>query len=145
MAHEEYTGKSAGTSVTLAAVAVNGWRQITISEKGKPAAQQIDITTAGDAGYQYMTDPLGAKGSPSVEVQIEGLLSVTDHKDTGLLSKAIDSTGSLVIKKASDGDQITVASAVLKSRETSAPFAGVVPFSATFALDSASGVWATAV
>lgn len=144
MAHEEYTGKSAGTSVTLAGAALNGWRQITITEKGRPAAEQLDITTAGDTAYQYMTNPLGAKGTPSVEVQVEGLQSVTDHKDGGLLSKAMDSTATVVVKKAADGDMLTVANAVFKSHETSGEFAGVVVFTSVFGLDAAAGVWATA-
>ncbi len=141
MAHAEYTGKN--SSALLGAAAITGWQEITITEKGKPAAAQLDTTTAGDAAYGYMTDPLGAEGTPSCEVQISGLLSVTNHKDNGLLSKAIDSTATLVVKKSTGGDWFTAANAILRSHETSVPFAGVVPFTARFALDTASGVWAT--
>lgn len=145
MAHEEYTGKSAGSSITLGGASIpTGCRQITITERGGPAAESLDITTAGDAAYSFMADPLGAKGQASCTVQVEGFLSVTDHKDSGLLSKAIDSTGDIVVKKAPDGDQFTAASAIYRSFNTEVPFAGVVPYTAVFALDSSSGVWATA-
>jgi hypothetical protein len=145
MAHEEYTAKSATSSLTLGGADVlTGCRQITITERGKPAATPIDITHAGDSAYAYMADPLGATGSVSCEVTVEGYLSVTDKQDSGILSKAIDSTGTIVVKKAADGDQFTATDAIFRSFETEAPFAGVVPFTATFALDSSSGVWDTA-
>jgi hypothetical protein len=145
MAHEEYTAKSATSSLTLGGADVlTGCRQVTITERGKPAAAKIDITTAGDSAYSYMTDPLGAQGTASCEIVVEGFLSVTDHQDSGILSKAIDSTGTVIVKKAADGDWFTATSAIFRSFETEAPFAGVVPFTATFALDSSSGVWATA-
>lgn len=145
MAHEEYTAKSAGSSITVAAGNIpTGWRQITITEKGRPRAESLDKTTAGDTAYSYMTDPLGGKGSPSCEIQVEGFLSVTDRNDSGLLARAIDSTGTVVVKKAADGDQFTATDAVFRAFSTEAPFAGVVPYTATFALDSSAGVWATA-
>lgn len=145
MAHEEYTAKSATSSLLLGGADVlTGCRQVTITERGKPAATPIDITTAGDSAYAYMADPLGATGSVSCEVVVEGYLSVTDKQDSGILSKAIDSTGTVIVKKAADGDWFTATSAIFRSFETEAPFAGVVPFTATFALDSSSGVWAEA-
>lgn len=146
MAHEEYTAKSAGSTVTVGGASLpTGWRQITITENGRPMAEALDITHAGDSAYSYMTDPLGGKGAPSCEVKIEGFLSVTDFTDNGVTSKAIDSTGNVVVKKASDGDEFTAASAIYRSFETEAPFGGVVPYTATYALDGSSGVWATAV
>ena len=145
MAHEEYTAKSA-TSVLLlgGADVLTGCRQVTITERGRPAATPIDITHAADAAYSYMADPLGAQGTATCEVVVEGYLSVTDKADSGILSKAIDSTGTIIVKKAADGDWFTQTNAVFRSFETETPFAGVVPFTATFALDSSSGAWANA-
>ncbi len=146
MAHEEYTGKSGGSLITLGGASIpTGWRQIVITERGGPAKAQLDVTTAGDSAYTYMDDPLGSQGAKSVTVQVEGLLSVTDHKDTGMLSKSLDSTGVLIVKKATDGDWLTLTGAIFRSHETEATFGGLTPYTLTFALDSSSGVWATAV
>lgn len=142
MAHEEYTGKSAGTTITLAGASIpTGWRQIVITEKGGPATEQLDITTAGDSAYTFMDDPLGSKGQASCTVQMSGFLSVTDFTDNGLTSKAIDSTGAVVVIKKTAEDTFTATGAIFRSFETEAPFAGVVPYTATFALDSSAGAW----
>ena len=145
MSHAEYTAKSATSSLTLGGADVlTGCRQVTITERGKPAATPIDITHAGDAAYSYMADPLGAQGTASCEVVVEGYLSVTDYTDSGILSKAIDSVATIIVKKQAAGDWFTQTNAIFRSFETEAPFAGVVPFTATFALDGTSGVWADA-
>lgn len=142
MAHEEYTGKSGGTTITLGGASLpTGWRQIVITERGGPATDQLDITTAGDAAYSYMDDPLGSKGQPSCTVVVSGFLSVTDHQDSGILSKAIDSTGDVVVTKKTGEDTFTAASAIFRGFETEAPFAGVVPYTVTFALDNSAGAW----
>ena len=91
-----------------------------------------------------MTDPLGAQGSASCECTIDGYLSVTSKQDTGILSLALDSHEKLIIKKSATQDWFTMDEAIYRNFETSTPFAGVVPYSITFALDSSSGVWATA-
>jgi len=142
MAHEEYTGKSAGTAVTLGGASIpTGWRQIVITEKGGPAPEQLDVTTAGDTAYGYMADPLGSKGAASCTVAISGFLSVTDKHDSGVLSKALDSTGDLIVVKKVGEDTFTAAGAVFRSFQTEYPFAGVVPYTATYALDASAGVW----
>lgn len=142
MAHEEYTGKSGGTTITLGGASIpTGWRKITITEKGGPATEQLDITTAADSSYSYMDDPLGAKGQPSCTVVVEGFLSVTDYADSGILSKTIDSTANVVVIKKTAEDTFTAASAIFRSFRTEAPFAGVVPYTATFALDNSAGAW----
>ena len=52
MAHTKYTGKSGGTTVTVGGGSIpTGWRKITIAEKGKPLAQTIDTTVAGDSAW----------------------------------------------------------------------------------------------
>ena len=142
MAHEEYTGKSGGTTITFAAASIpTGWRKITITETGGPAPDQLDTTTAGDAAYSYMTDPLGSKGAVSCTVQVEGFLSVTDYNDIGITKSAIDSTGEVIIIKKTAEDTWTQAAMIFRSFNTEAPFAGVVPYTATFAHDSSAGAW----
>jgi len=144
MSHAEFTGYSGGTTITFDGDSIpTGWRKITISEKGKPLAEQLDKTTAGDATYLYMDDPLGAKGSASGSVAVEGLISSTDHQDTGILASALDSTGDVVVTTATGGDEFTLASAAYKSLDVGAAFAAVQPYTLTFTLASGSGSWAT--
>ena len=142
MAHEEYTGKSGATAITFGGASIpTGWRKITITETGGPAPEQLDKTTAGDSSYSYMTDPLGSKGQKSCTVQVEGFLSVTDYADNGITKSAIDSTGAVVVIKKTGEDTFTATGAIFRSFNTEAPFAGVVPYTATFALDSSAGAW----
>ena len=143
MAHTKYTGKSGGSTVTVGGGSIpTGWRKITISEKGKPLAQTIDTTVAGDSAYVFTADPLGGKGSASATVTVEGFLSVTDHQDTGLLATAIGTAGDVVVKKAVSGDEYTLSGAVYQSFSSGAEFAAVVPYQATFELSTAAGSWA---
>lgn len=142
MAHEEYTGVSASTTITIGGANIpTGWRRITITERGGPAIERLDITTAGDSAYATMADPLGSKGQDSCTVTVEGFLSVTDFTDGGITSKAIDSTGTVVVTKKAGEDIFTATNAILRSFETEAPFAGVVPYTVTYALDSSAGAW----
>lgn len=144
--HQEYTGASAGSTWTYAGLGT-GWQKITIAEKGQPIPEQIDTTHAGDAAWVFVDDVLGGKGAPSVTVTVDGLLSSTDHKDTGLLTKAIDSTGVVLVKTHVDGDWFTLTGARFSGFDTGAGFAEVIPYKATFMLSvstALTAVWATA-
>lgn len=142
MAHEEYTGKSGGTTITFGGAGIpTGWRKITITETGGPAPEQLDKTHAGDSTYSYMADPLGSKGAKSCTVQVEGFLSVTDYAENGISKSAMDATGEVIVIKKTAEDTWTLAGMIFRSFNTSAPFAGVVPYAATFAHDSSAGAW----
>lgn len=142
MAHEEYTGKSAGTTITYDGGNIpTGWYKITITENGRPKPGSLDITAAGDASYTYMDDPLGGEGSPSCSVDVEGFLSVTDHQDTGLTSKTFDGQGTVVVMKKTAEDTFTMTNAVFNGLETGGAFAAVQPFKATFVLAATAGAW----
>jgi len=146
MAHVEFTGAGATTAITYDSGSIpTGWQKITIAEKGKALAEQLDKTHAGDATYQWLDDPLGAKGQVSCSVSVEGLLSVTDHQDAGILSKALDGTGTVVVTTKALGDKFTLTGATYKSFDTGAGFADVQPFSLEFTHASSYGAWSTAV
>ncbi len=146
MAHAEFTAVSGGTTITYGGASIpTGWQKITIAEKGKALSEQLDKTHAGDATYQFMDDPLGAKGQVSCEVTVEGLWSVTDHQDTGLLTKTIDGTATLVVITKAGGDKHELLSAAFKGLEVGAGFAEVQPFSAKFSNAGSTGTWSTAV
>ncbi len=144
MAHAKYTGKSAGTAITFGGGSIpTGWRKITIEERGKPLPEMIDTTVAGDSVYTFTADPLGGKGFGGATVTVEGYLSVTDHQDSGLTATAIGTTGDVVVTTTASGDEFTLSSAYYESFSTSAEFAGVVPYTATFSLNNDDGTWAT--
>lgn len=146
MAHAEFTAVSAATAITYDSASIpTGWQKITIAEKGKALSEQLDKTHAGDATYQWMDDPLGAKGQVSCEVTVDGLWSVTDHQDTGLLTKAIDGAATLVVTTKALGDKFTLTSAAYKGLEAGAGFAEVQPFSAKFSNAGSTGTWSTAI
>jgi len=145
MAHEVFTGKSGGSSITFDADSIpTGWKKITIAEKGKPLAGQLDTTAAGATAYSFTDDPLGGKGSPSCTVTVEGLMSKTDVHDSGLLASTIDATGDVVVTTGAASDEFTLSDAVYKGMRTGAGFADVQPYTATFTLASSAGSWATA-
>ena len=149
MSHAEFTGKSGGTTFTYDGVGT-GWQKITIAEKGKPLPDEFDITHAGDAAWTYLAggDPLGGKGAASVTVTVDGLISSTDHQDTGLLSKAIDGTGDVIVTTKALGDLWTGTALRFSGMDVGAAFAEVQPYKATFVLSSATAltsVWSTAV
>lgn len=144
MAHAEFTGKSAGTTFTYDGVGT-GWQKITIAEKGKPLPEQLDTTAAGDAAWVFIDDPLGGKGASSVTVTVDGLISSTDHQDSGLLSKALDGTGDVLVTTANLGDLFTGTAMRFSGMDVGAAFAEVQPYKATFTLQNSSGVWSTDV
>jgi hypothetical protein len=143
MAHQETTGKDVAVTYDGASIPT-GWQKITIAEKGKPLREQIDKTHAGDAAYAFMDDPLGGKGSASCTVTIEGLLSVTDHQDSGLLTKSIDGEATLVVSYGSGKDKFTLTDAGFKSHDAGGPFANVQPFRSSFSNPASAGAWSTA-
>jgi hypothetical protein len=143
MAHSEFTGKSAGTTVTFDSVGT-GWQKITIAEKGRPAPEQLDTTAAGDGAWVFIDDPLGGKGGPTTTITVDGLLSSTDHENSGFLSKSIDGVGDVIVTTKALGDKFTLEDARFTGMDTGAAFSEVVPYKATFSL-AALGVWSTAV
>jgi len=147
MAHAEFTGKSAGSTFSYDGVGT-GWQKITIAEKGQPIPEQLDTTAAGDAAWVFIDDPLGGKGAPSCTITVDGLLSSLDHQDTGLLSKAIDGTGDVIVKTKASGDEFTLTAARFSGMDVGAAFAEVQPYKATFILSTTTAltaVWATDV
>lgn len=145
MAFTRFTGKSATTVLAVDDAPMPGWRKVTIGEKGKPLPTPIDVTAAQDSVYTFVDDPLGGKTAANSTVTVEGLLSVTDHQDTGgWLALAIGTAYKVTVTTAAGGDEWEQASMVLKSFVTGTAVAERMPFTATFQHATASGAWATA-
>lgn len=146
MAHEEYTGKSAGTAITYGGASIpTGWHMITITENGKPRPGQIDKTHAGDSAYSFMDDPLGGEGQANCTVEVEGFMSETDHQDSGILASTFDDTGDVIVTTKALGDKFTATGATWNGLDVGAGFADVQPYKLTFTLASSAGAWSTAV
>ena len=145
MAHAKYTGKYACNLFKFAGAVVPGIRKITITENGKPIAGMIDGTVSGDTAYVMVEDALGGKGSPSAKVAIDGFLSVTAAAEIGVTTLVKGATGTVLVTKAASGDEYTLLLAKLDNVIVSAPFAGVVAFTASFSNNNSSGTWLTDV
>lgn len=142
MAHTPYTGKSVGTLLTWNALAVPGWKRVVIEETAGPLPEQIDKTTAADAAYAKMADPLGSKGSAKTTITIDGLSSKPDVADTGLFSHAMDDAQAFVYQAASGAgkDKFTV-TPLLKRRSRPAEITTLVPYTLVLEYEGA-GTWA---
>lgn len=127
MAHTPYTGKMVADNAKWNALAIPGWRLITIEETAGPLPEQLDKTTAADSAYSTLEDPLGAKGSAKTAITIEGLASKTDVADTGLFSHAMDDAHAFVYQKGAGVDKFSV-TPVLKRRTRPAAIATLVPY-----------------
>ena len=142
MAHTPYTGKSATTVVSVASGAVTGWREVTIEENGRPVAEAMDITKAGDLLYTYMDDPLGGKGQPSCKITVSGLLSRSDKSDSGKLTgTAKGATVTVVVTTTAGGDTFTMTNGRYTSLDTPHGVGEVVPYTAVFDKAATTGVW----
>ena len=144
MTHTVLMGASATTAATIDGAAITGWQELTIAEKFAPLPEQLDTTAAGDTAHVLIDHPLGGKGSDSCQVTVAGLLSVTSHKDSGLLSLTIDAEADLLVTTAALGDLFTLEDAAYKGMDVGGPFGEVQPFTATFTNASSAGAWSTA-
>lgn len=154
MALTKYIGKSAPSTITCDGTGIPGWRKITIEERGKPIPDMIDVTDEDSTSYEYVADPLGGKGSLSATITVEGYLSATDF--VGAASPVLYSADGNKIGDAdtivfwSDsggGDQYTLTNGIRKTTDIGLPFAGVVPYTASWELafvDTSTTKWATA-
>lgn len=144
MAHEKYTGRSAGSTATFGTIVIPGWREITIEENGKPLPTPINTTVAGASAYEFTDDPLGGKTANNCTVTISGLLSVTDHQDAStisLLNLVNGASATLVILKKTGEDTFTLTSAVYKKLNIPAVYDAPVPYTISFSNSTSSGAW----
>jgi hypothetical protein len=144
MALEKYTGKSASTDISVGGTAMPGWQEIVITENGRPLPTPKDVTDAEDTVYTFVDDPLGGETAPSSEVTVRGLLSVTDHQDTGGWLALVKGTAyAIIVTSKSGGDEWTQADMVLKDFTTGDEVRNAIPFTARFAHATLAGAWGT--
>jgi len=144
MAYTPFTGKSGTTVITYNSVVIPGWRTWSITEKGKPLPEPLDLTKAEDAAYTFVDDPLGGKTSESAQVTIEGLLSQVDKvNNAGILQFASGASYTLVITTTTGGDEYTLTNAVLKSHVGEYAVNNLLPYTLTFTNSTSPGAWAT--
>ena len=98
MAHTPYTGKDMTAAFGAGLLAFPGVKRIVITERAAPLPEQLDITKAGDSVYGFLADPLGGKGSPLTTVVIDGLISLSDYGDSGILAETLNATEDMTIQ-----------------------------------------------
>ena len=98
MAHTPYTGKDMTAAFGAGLTAFPGVKRIVITERAAPLPEQLDITKAGDSVYGFLADPLGGKGSPLTTVVIDGLISLSDFADSGILAETLNATEDTTIQ-----------------------------------------------
>jgi hypothetical protein len=83
MAHTSYTGLN--QTFTWNSIPLAGLRKVTVVEEDGSSVEQLDTTNCTDSAYDFMADPLGAKGGPKVTVTVElqdSTASVADSTHT---------------------------------------------------------------
>lgn len=144
MSHTVYTGKSGGTVVKIGATAIPRWKQIVIKETGKPLPADVDTTNAASSVFSYIDDPLGGQGTPKCSIAVSGLKPRTDKFSVGILTAtAAGATVTVTVQKATSAgkDLFTMTSGRFMGLKVPAEIASIVPYTASFELDSSAGVW----
>ena len=98
MAHTASTGSAMTASFGATLAAYPGIKRITISEAAPPLPEMLDNTKATDSAYSTTADPLGGKGTPKTTITIEGLASLSDFGDSGVLADALNTVGTAIVK-----------------------------------------------
>jgi hypothetical protein len=83
MAHTSYTGLN--QTFSWNGVSLDGLRKVTLVEDDGASVEQLDTTNCTDSAYDFMADPLGAKGFPKVTMTVElqdSHASYADSKQT---------------------------------------------------------------
>ena len=141
MAQTEFTGRLAEVTFDPGAGAITfeGLLNGTITETGKGAVEQLDVTVIENSAYTYLADPLGPKGAPKATIV------VTLQDDTTQLANPIvlNDSGELVVdmaKGTATANTYTHSAIELVSRVTEIPLDALATCTLTFEANSL-GVW----
>lgn len=145
MPQTEFTGRIAEVSFDPGAGAIvfAGLLNGTITETGKDATEQLDVTTYGDANYTFLPDPLGPKGNAKARVVItlqDSTQTVDDNMQTTI---SFNDTGTLLVdmaKGTGTANHYTHTSMELIERVTTIPLDALATCMLTFEANSV-GAW----
>jgi hypothetical protein len=148
MAHTPYTGAKYGATVKIGVTAIPRWKQIVIAEKFRPLPDAMDATDSADTSWQYIDNPLGGKGTPSVTITVSGLKSKTGVHDTNILqTTALNAVVTLTVQKGTGAgaDLFTFTGGRYKSYVTPHELGSLVPYTAVFEQAANAGVWSASL
>ena len=145
MAQTEFTGRLAEVTFDPGAGAITfeGLLNGTITETGKGAVEQLDVTVHTDSAYTFLADPLGPKGAPKATIVItlqDSTQTVDDSKQTTI---SLNDSGTLVVdmaKGTATANTYTHSAIELVSRVTEIPLDALATCTLTFEANSL-GVW----
>lgn len=146
MAQLEFTGRLAEVSFDPGAGAkvFGGLLNVAITDTGKTATEQLDVTVCSDATYVTMADPLGPKGAPTARVVVTLQDSVNAFADGLQTAIAFNDTGILLVdmaKGTATANTYTHTSMELVERVTTIRLDALAECVLTFESASAVGAW----
>ena len=146
MAQLEFTGRLAEVSFDPGAGAkvFGGLLNVAITDTGKTATEQLDVTVCADATYTTMADPLGPKGAPTARVVVTLQDSVNAFADGLQTAIAFNDTGTLLVdmaKGTATANTYTHTSMELVERVTTIRLDALAECVLTFESASAVGAW----
>lgn len=146
MAQTEFTGRLAEVSFDPggAAIVFDGLLNVSISDTGKSATEQIDVTVCGDATYTTMADPLGPKGAPTARVVVTLQDSYNSYGDGKQTTIAFNDVGTILVdmaKGTGTANHYTNDAMELVERVTTIRLDGLAECVLTFESASKVGTW----
>lgn|SRR5574343_806512 len=146
MAQLEFTGRLAEVSFDPGAGAIvfDGLLNVAITDTGKSATEQLDVTVCSDSTYVTMADPLGPKGAPTARVVVTLQDSVNAFADGKQTSISFNDSGTLLVdmaKGTATANTYTHTSMELVERVTTIRLDALAECVLTFESASAVGAW----
>jgi hypothetical protein len=145
MGQTEFTGRIAEVTFDpgTGAITFEGLLNGTITETGKGATENLDVTVCSDSTYTTLADPLGPKGNATARAVITLQDSVNAFGDSKQTSIAFNDSGTLVVdmaKGTSNANTYTHTSMELVERVTTIRLDALAECVLTFEAN-AVGAW----
>lgn len=141
MAFTVYTGK--GMTFSWDAHSLTGLQSVSIEDAGKPNVEQLDKTIATSSAYEYMSDPLGAKGDDKATVVVKCLDSTVGITDTQGCHFTLGAAAAVAFASGGAGtDKYEHTALYLQKRVTTVPHDGLAEIELTFESNDL-GTWGT--
>ena len=146
MAQVEFTGRIAEVSFNPGAGAIvfDGLLNVAITDTGKTATEQLDVTVCADTTYKTLPDPLGPKGAPTARVVVTLQDSYNAFGDTKQTAIALNDSGTMLVdmaKGTATANTYTHTTMELVERVTTIRLDALAECVLTFESASAVGAW----
>ncbi len=141
MAFTVYTGKA--MTFSWDSHSLTGLTKVAIEDAGKPNVEQLDKTTAASSAYEFLADPLGAKGADHATIVVTCYDSTVGITDTQGCHFTLGAAAAVAFASGVAGDdKYTHAAMYLQKRVTTVPHDALATIELTFEANSL-GTWGT--